>query len=134
MLGHYLLFNRNCEEALKVYEKAFGAKVAGMQKYKDIPNPGFPVEEKDLELVLHSQIVIDGTEIMCADSGQGQPLVSGNNMYITLTTGNEEMIKQAWDILKDGGNIYLELSPTFFAKLHGHLQDKFGINWMFTVE
>lgn len=133
MLGHYLMFNRNCEEALNVYEKAFGTKVTGIQKYKDMPpNPAFPVAEEDLNLVLHSRLVIDGAEIMCADSGQA--LTSGNNMYITLTSGKAEMIQQAWNALKDGGKIYLELGPTFFAKLHGHLQDRFGINWMFTVE
>jgi PhnB protein len=132
MLGHYLMFNRNCEEALKVYERAFDTKVTSMQKYKDMPpNPNFPVAESDSNLVLHSRLVIDGTEIMCADIGQAP--ASGNNMYITLTSSNEEMIKKAWVALKDGGKIYLELSPTFFAKLHGHLQDKFGINWMFTV-
>lgn len=133
MLGHYLMFHRNCEEALKVYEKAFNTKVNMMQKYKDIPpKPNFPVDENDLNLILHSRLVIGGTEIMCADSGQA--LTYGNNMYITLTTGDAEMIKEAWATLKDGGKIYLELNPTFFAKLHGHLQDKFGVNWMFTVE
>ncbi len=133
MLGHYLMFNRNCEEALKVYEKAFDTKIAAIQKYKDMPqSPDFPVAESDLELVLHSQIVIDGTGIMCADSAQNP--ASGNNMYITLTTDKEEMVKQAWDILKEDGKVYLELCPTFFAKLHGHLQDKFGVNWMFSVE
>jgi PhnB protein len=133
MLGHYLMFNRNCEEALETYEKAFDTKVIMMQKYKDMPpNPNFPVAESDLNLILHSRLIIDGSEIMCADSGQAP--TSGNNMYITLTSSNAEMIKQAWTTLKDSGKIYLELNPTFFAKLHGHLQDKFGVNWMFTVE
>lgn len=133
MLGYYLMFNRNCEEALKTYEKAFNTKVIMMQKYKDMPpNPNFPVAKSDLNLVLHSRLVIEGTEIMCADSGQTH--TSGNNMYITLTTNNAEMINQAWSTLKDGAKIYLDLSPTFFAKLHGHLQDKFGVNWMFSVE
>lgn len=132
MLGHYLMFNRNCEEALETYEKAFGTKATGIQKYKDMPqNPDFPVAEADMNLVLHSRLVIDGTEVMCADSGEVP--ASGSNMYISLTSDNGEMVKQAWDTLKDGGKIYLELNPSFFAKLHGHLQDRFGINWMFTL-
>jgi len=127
------MFNKNCEEALKVYEKAFDAKVIMLQKYKDMPaDPNFPVAESDLNLVLHSRLVIDGTEIMCADGGEAP--TCGNNMYIALTTSNAEMIKQAWVTLKDGSEVYLELNPTFFAKLHGQLQDKFGVNWMFTVE
>lgn len=133
MIGHYLMFNRNCEEALSVYEKAFNTKVIMMQKYKDMPtNPNFPIAEGDLNLVLHARFAIDGTEIMCAD-GRYTP-VYGNNMFITFTTGNMELVKQAWEILKVDGNIYMELNPTFFAKLHGHLQDKYGVNWMFSVE
>jgi PhnB protein len=69
---------------------------------------------------------------MCADSSK--VTTPGNNMYITLTSSNAEMIKQAWATLKMDGKVYLELNPTFFAKLHGHLQDKFGVNWMFTME
>ncbi|BCN29283.1 VOC family protein [Anaeromicropila herbilytica] len=133
MLGYYLMFNRNCEEALKVYEKAFHTKVTMIQKYKDLPpNPYFPVSEGDMELVLHSRLVIDGSEIMCADSSHVP--ISGSNMYITITSSDEDMINQAWITLKEGGKILLDLSPTFFAKLHGHLQDKFGVNWMFTLE
>ncbi len=133
MLGHYLMFNRNCEEALKVYEEAFHTKTTMVQKYKDMPsNPNFPIPEQDMNLILHSRLVIDGTEVMCADSGQAPK--SGSNMFITLTTGDLKLVEQAWNHLKEGGKIYLELSPTFFAKLHGHLQDKFGVNWMFTVE
>jgi PhnB protein len=48
MLGHYLMFNRNCAEALLVYEKAFDAKITEMQKYGDMPpNPNFPVPEEN---------------------------------------------------------------------------------------
>ncbi|BCJ99141.1 VOC family protein [Anaerocolumna chitinilytica] len=133
MLGHYLMFNRNCEEALHLYEKAFDTKAGEVMKYKNMPqNPDFPIAENDKELVLHAKMVIDGTGIMCADSSQ-KP-TSSNNMYITLTTSNEEMVRKAWDTLKEGGKIFMELSPTFFGKLHGQVQDKFGINWMFTVE
>jgi PhnB protein len=133
MLGHYLMFNRNCEEALKAYEKAFDTKAAHIQKYGDMPpNPAFPIEENDLNLILHSRLVIEGVEVMCADSRQTPE--AGSNMYISLTTSNDELVKRAWDTLKDGGKVSMELTPSFFARLHGNLQDKFGVNWMFTLE
>jgi PhnB protein len=127
------MFHRNCEEALSVYEKAFNTKVTEMRKYKDMPpNPNFPIPESEMNLVLHARVDIEGSELMCADSSKDLSL--GNNMYVSLTTSNEDMVKQAWELLKEDGKIYLELSPTFFAKQHGHLQDRFGINWMFTVQ
>ena len=132
MVSHYLMFNGNCSEALEAYVKAFGAQITEVRKYGDVPNLGFPIDEKDKNLILHAKLKQGNTEIMCADSqGHSQP---GKNMYISLTTSDAALVKQAWDILKENGVTYMELAPTFFAELHGSLQDKFGVNWMFTAE
>ncbi len=132
MLGHYLLFNRNCAQAIKTYEQAFGAKALQVQKYGDMPpNPNFPVAEADRELVLHARLEIDGAELMCADSSGHS--ASGENMYVSITTMDEALVRCAWDMLKQGGEVYMDLAPSFFAKLHGSLRDEYGINWMFTA-
>ena len=132
MTGHYLMFNRNCAEAFELYSKAYNAEVSEIQKYGDMPpNPAFPIADSDKNLVLHARMVIDGTEIMGADSRRGQ---SGDNMYITVTSKDKAYVEKAWDLLKQDGQIYMELTQTFFAALHGSLKDRFGINWMFTVQ
>jgi len=132
LIGHYLMFNRNCAEALEVYSRTFNVPIEEKHCYGDMPpNPDFPVAEEDKGLVLNSRITIDGTEIMCADSvARNQP---GSNMYISLSTKDEAMVRKAWDTLKLGGEIYMELTPTFFAAVHGSLRDRFGVNWMFTA-
>lgn len=132
MLGHYLLFHRNCGEAIKAYEKALGAKVIEIRKYGDMPqNPDFPVSGEDKNLILHARLNICGNEMMCADSS-GESL-SGTNMYVSITTQDAGFVQKAWDALKQDGKVYMELAPSFFAVLHGSLQDRFGINWMFTA-
>lgn len=132
MLDHYLMFNRNCEEALKTYEKAFNTTIAEIQKYKDMPpNPNFPIPESDMDLVLHARLAIDGQTLMCADSKERSK--AGDNMYISYTIKDVSAAQNAWNILKNDGIVYMDLQPSFFADLHGSLQDKFGINWMFTV-
>lgn len=132
MVGIYLMFSGNCGEALGVYEKAFGVKVQGQMQYGDLPaDPGFPMDEGDRELVLHSMFEVDGVQVMCADNREG--CVMGDNMYVSLTTQDEARMRAAWDALKQGGTVYMELAPSFFAKAHGSLRDRFGINWMFTV-
>lgn len=131
MLGHYLMFNRNCAEALDVYVNAFDASISVKQTYGDMPpNADFPVSEADKGLVLHAQLVIDGSVLMCADSVKVR---AGNNMYVEYTTHDGAIVQKAWDMLKDGGEIYMELAPSFFAAAHGSLRDRFGVNWMFTV-
>lgn len=132
MVGHYLLFNRNCEEAIKTYEQALDAKVIELKKYADMPsNPNAPIPDGDKGLVLHARLNICGSELMCADgSEKGQ---SGTNMYVSITTKDADFVQRAWNLLKQDGDIYMELTPSFFATLHGSLQDKFGVNWMFTA-
>jgi PhnB protein len=131
MIGHYLMFNRNCAEALAVYAEAFDGKITEMQKYGDMPpNPAFPVPEADKSLVLHARLVIDGTELMCADSSQHS--TAGDNMYVSVTSG-AAAVQKAWDALKVGGEVYMELAPAFFSPLHGSLRDRFGVSWMFTA-
>ncbi|ATW26821.1 VOC family protein [Candidatus Formimonas warabiya] len=132
MLGHYLMFNRNCMEAIKAYEKAFDAKTMEIQKYGEMPpNPAFAIPNSDKDLVLHARLQLDGMEIMCADSsGRSTP---GDNMYVSITTKDMAFVQRAWDVLKQDGEIYMALAPSFFATLHGSLRDKFGINWMFTA-
>lgn len=132
MVGHYLLFNRNCEQAIETYVNAFEATVTEVRKYSDMPqNPAFPIAEADLNLVLHARLQIGDTELMCADSGS--KLVAGDHMYVTITTKDIELVKRAWHILKENGTIYMDLTPSFFASLHGSLRDQYGINWMFTA-
>jgi len=133
MIGYYLMFNNNCEEALAVYEQAFGAKVLHKQTYGDMPpNPNFPVAEEEKGLVLNAQFEIGGTVLMASDVGQ-LAAHKGSNMYVTVTTEDKELVTQAWELLKEGGAIINDLQPTFFAELHGSLCDKFGISWMFTA-
>lgn len=84
MVSHYLIFNRNCQEALELYSKAFNAEITEIKKYGDVPNPGFQVPENDKNLVLHARLKLGDIEIMCADSEERfQP---GTNMYISVTT------------------------------------------------
>jgi PhnB protein len=132
MLGYYLLFNRNCEEAIKTYEKALKVQIAEIRKYGDMPpNSDFPVSDADKNLVLHARLQLEGMEIMCADSAGRS--TSGDNIYVSITTKDATFVQKAWDGLKQDGEIYMELTPSFFAVLHGSLRDKFGINWMFTA-
>ena len=133
MIGHYLMFNNNCQEALDAYEKIFGAKILHKQTYGDMPpNPDFPVAVEDKGLVLNVQFEIAGTVIMASDVGQFAA-DKGNNMYVTVTTEDKGLVTKAWEVLKEGGEVINDLQPTFFAELHGSLRDKFGISWMFSV-
>lgn len=132
MLGHYLMFEGNCMEALELYKDAFNAKVEELKQYKDLPaNPNFQITKEQENHVLNCNLKIGKQVIMCADAPERS--AAGKNMSITFTTSDDKALQHAWDTLQKNGEIYMELQPTFFAKLHGSLQDPFGVNWMFTL-
>lgn len=59
---------------------------------------------------------------------------NSEKVVISVELDSEERAKNAWNVLEDGGTILMDLQPTFFAKLHGSVKDKYGVSWMFTVE
>lgn len=134
MIKPYLMFNRECSEAFNLYEKAFYGEIVSLQKYGDMPaNPDFPIADEDKELVLHAQLKLTDTGyIMGADSRK--ELSAGDQVSISVELDSEERAWYAWNLLKDGGTVNMELQPTFFSKLHGSVKDKYGVTWMFTVE
>lgn len=133
MIKPYLMFNRNCAEAFSMYQKAFNGEMVAIQKYGDMPpSPEFPIAEEDKDLVLHAELKLTASgHIMGSDSQR--ELQEGEKVVISVELNDEERAISAWNILKDGGSVFMDLAPTFFAKLHGSVKDKYGVTWMFTV-
>ncbi|MBE6185450.1 MAG: VOC family protein [Bacillus sp. (in: Bacteria)] len=133
MIKPYLMFKRECAEAFKMYQEAFDGEMIAMQKYGDMPlNPEFPVAEDDKNLVLHAQLKLTESGSILGSDGKRDYQDSGK-VSISVELDSEDRAKKAWNILKDGGTIHMDLQPTFFAKLHGSVKDKYGVTWMFTV-
>jgi len=132
MFGYYLMFNRNCADAIAAYAKAFGVKIVEKQTLKEMTQTGsqFPFAKEDMDLIVYSKIKVGKTEIVCFDSSERS--LPGLNMYIFIKD-DKETVQKAWAVLSQGGKIYASLESTTFAVLHGSLQDKFGVNWMFSV-
>jgi len=134
MIKPYLMFNRECKEAFDLYQQAFNGKIIAMQKYGDMPpNPEFPVAENDKELVLHAELQIMESGSIMGAAGKRDSKADGI-VCISVNLESEDRANSAWNILKEGGTIQYDLKPTFFAKLHGSIKDKYGVTWMFTVE
>ena len=129
MFSHYLMFDGDCAAALGTYVEAFGAQIVEIQTYGQIQDPGFPEEMKDL--ILHSRLRWQNSELMCADSSEHRH--SGDNMYVAVASPDEDFVRRAWEVLMKDGTIYMDLESTVFSGAHGSLRDRFGVNWMFTV-
>lgn len=71
---------------------------------------------------------------MISDEYPGNPFKQGNNFTIAYISNDEESIKNAYEKLKEGGKVELELQQTPWSKLYGSLEDKYGVKWQFSHE
>ena len=130
----YLIFNGNCEDAIRFYEKAFSTK-ANYCKYKDAPpNEHYPITPGTEEFVMHGILPIGNSTIYLADTTPDQPATFGNGSFACVELDNADAVKAAFEVLKEGGNVFCEAQETFWNKCYAELEDKFGLKWSIMIE
>ncbi len=131
----YLIFNGNCREAVTFYEQVFNTDKAEIMTFGDSPSdPSYPLPEEAKNLVMHTRLSILGSTVMFSDTFPGSPFTIGNNVTLAVVTDDEVQLRQAFEKLKEGGKVTMELQETFWSKCYGSLTDKFGIEWQFSHE
>ncbi|MCK1995930.1 VOC family protein [Psychrobacillus psychrodurans] len=131
----YLTFNGNCREAAEFYAEVFKTEKPEIMTFGESPqNPDYVLPEEAKDLVLHTRLNINGSNIMFSDTFPGSPFMEGNNISLAFVSKEEDMVKSAFNALKEGGRVSMELQETFWSKCYGSLRDKFGIEWQFSHE
>ena len=124
-LDVYLNYRGNCEQAFRFYEQHLGGKITGIVRHGEQPNPGMAAEWN--EKILHARIEIGTTVLMGADIPQAEPMRSA---YLSLSLDGEEEAERVYNLLADGGEIFMKMEQTPFANRFAMLRDKFGTSWM----
>jgi PhnB protein len=126
----YINFNGNCREAVEFYAQVFGTKKPKIMTYGDTPpDPKFTFPEEAKNLVMHTQLKINGSNIMFSDIPPGMRLITGNNISLVIISKDLEEVKSLFNKLKEGGVVGMDLQETFWSKCYGSLTDRFGIEW-----
>jgi PhnB protein len=132
----YVNFPGNCREAVEYYARVFHVQPVGTMTFGEMPSgPGAqPMPEETMNLIMHSALPIAGSNLMFSDTPPGMPLKGGNNISLTVVTQDRDLIVNAFNALKDGGNVQMDLQQTFWSQLYGMVTDKFGIPWQFSLD
>jgi len=131
----YLFFNGRCEEAIKFYERALGAKLEFMMRYKESPEPPPPgmVPAGSEEKVMHASLHVGDTVVMVSDGNcAGKPVFNGFSLSIALKDAAQS--DKFFNALADGGQVQMPLGKTFWSPRFGMVVDRFGVGWMVNVE
>ncbi|UOE95807.1 VOC family protein [Alkalihalobacillus sp. LMS39] len=130
----YLVFNGNCREAVEFYKDAFQTEASQMMTFGESPqSPEFPLPEDAKELIMHARLNVSGSEIMFSDNFPGTPYTVGNNITLAVIMNKQEEITAAYEKLKQGGRVGMELQETFWSKWYGTVTDQFGVHWQLSL-
>lgn len=127
----HLGFQGNCDEAFSFYEKVFGTKRLMTMRYGEVPQQTSTPEEIK-NLVAHTALPLGGITLMGADAppGKGKPM---GGFQISIDDPDEATVRRLFDLLSEGGNVFMPLAGTFWSPLFGMCTDKFGVSWMVSV-
>lgn len=107
-------------EAVELYQKAFNATL------------NYNVRNSD-NTFLHAELNVCGNIIAISESNNEK--IPGNTMQFCFHygEGNEETVKNAYNLLAEGSQILFPLGPCFFSPCMADFIDKFGVHWCLFV-
>ena len=129
-LSVYLNYPGHCEQAFRFYEQHLDGKIAMLQRHGAQPDPSRLPPGWETR-VLHARMEIGDAVVMGADIPGAEPMRSA---YLTLTAATPEEAERIYALLSEGGQIFMEMEETFFAKRFAMLRDRFGTSWMLLCE
>lgn len=131
----YLFFEGRCEEAIGFYQKALGAEVTMMMRYKEAPEPPPPdcVPPGSDNKIMHASFRVGDAMIMASDGAcSGKPNFQGFSLAITVKDVADT--DPLFNGLADGGQVQMPLGKTFWSPRFGMVTDRFGVQWMINVD
>lgn len=125
----YLIFNGDGDAALKLYERALGAKVGHLSRFSEAP--GADPASADRHRVLHAELRIGDGLLMISDAPPDRPVPAASNVHVCLEFGDVDDLRRKFDALAVGGKITMPVAEMFWNATFGMLVDAHGIGWMF---
>ena len=128
----YLNYGGNCREALAFYEKELGGKINMLMTHGEAPG-GSNLGPEMKDSVMYASLTLGDTTVMASDvpAERFQPMRS---VYLCLGVDSDAEAERVYELLSEGGQIYMPMQETFFASRFGQLRDRFGTSWMIIHE
>ena len=134
----YLFFDGDCRQAIEFYKECLDGTFKTFMTYSQRPKDSqIVVSENQLDQILHATLVFWGGSIMAADNLEGYAnLTKQKKSNIHLSLSFDDFFLRWKRHLKHSqmGRVVEKLADTFWGSRFGMVQDKYGINWMFSCE
>lgn len=122
----YLMFDGDCRAAMTFYQEVLGGRL-DMSTYGQT-DPNTSAGEKDK--IIHARLESGATVIMASDSGKGNPVKDGDDVWLSLQCGPASEVDAVHAKLGAGGRTKQPPQDTFWGTRFAMLEDRFGVQWM----
>ncbi len=128
-LNPYISFAGNAREAMEFYRDVLGGELT-TNTFGEFGDPSAPGADQ----IMHSQLETDaGFTLMASDTPPGMEHDPGNNVSISLSGDDGDLLRGYWEGLSSGGTVSMPLEKQMWGDVFGMCQDKFGLTWMVNI-
>jgi PhnB protein len=131
-LEPYIFFHGTCEEALNFYVKCLGGEITMLSRFEGSPMES-QVSDDFKNKIMHASFVAGDVKFMASDGRPGTPPDGEDDIVLSLATGDGAQAERVFNALAEGGKVDMPLQDQFWGAKLGSLTDRFGIQWMVSV-
>ncbi len=131
-MNPYLLFNGDCELAMKFYETSLGGRVEAMFRHEGTPMEKMvPAEWR--KKIIHARLKV-GDKVLMASDCPPDRYAKPQGFSVNLDCKSPAEAERVFNALAENGAVQMPLQQTFWAARFGMVTDRFGTPWMINCE
>lgn len=131
-MNPYLMFQGECEQAFRFYERLLGGKIEFSMTYGESPAKVEAAPEWGNK-ILHASMRIGDQRLLGSDPPPDH-YEPPRGFQLCLGAKDVPEAEKLFRDLSEGGQIKMPLQKTFWAEAFGMLVDRYGIPWMVNCE
>jgi PhnB protein len=128
----YMFFNGNCRQAMEFYQGIFGGELS-MQTYKEAADVSDMGDPEMGDQIIHALLNGGKVRLMASDSKVKGAKDSGK-IAVTLSGPKADGLEEIFNLLSQDGKVDQPLAKAFWGDTFGSLTDKYGIEWMVSIQ
>jgi len=131
-LNPYLLFNGNCAEAFKFYERLLGGKIVMMQTHGETPAKDHVAPDWRGKII-HVRLEVGDQALMGSDAPP-EHFSKPQGFSVSISVASPDEAQRIFDGLAENGTVTMPFGKTFWSPAFGMTVDRYGIPWMVNCE
>ena len=128
-------FAGQCEAAIALYQKAFGARLGCLMRYGDaVWDAQYDSwSEAQKSMVYHAELFIGDQRMMLADH-LDLAFEPGVSLSLVVTMDTKEDVLRAFEAISEGGTVMYPPHSTPYSSCTTNVIERFGFRWCIMTE